>query len=213
MKLFAYYRSSAAFRVRIALNIKGVTPEYIPVNLLDGEQKSPTYMARNPQGLVPAMELPGGRVLGQSVALLEWLEESYPEPPLLPADPVERARVRSVVNSIACDIHPLCNMAVPNYLREHFGASEAEVLDWFVTWMYRGFGAIEQVLAETASPFCFGESPTMADICLVPQAYNARRFGVGLESFPNIVRVVEHCKSQDAFQRAAPEQQPDYVPA
>jgi len=213
MKLFAYYRSSAAFRVRIALNLKGLAPEYVPVNLLEGEQKSPAYMAQNPQGLVPAMELPDGRVLGQSVALLEWLEESYPEPPLLPDAAVDRARVRSVVNCIACDIHPLCNVAVPNYLRRHFSASEADIHDWFVTWMYRGFGAIEQVLAETASPFCFGEKATMADICLVPQVYNAWRFDVALGDFPNIVRVVEHCKSQEAFRRAAPEEQPDYLPA
>ncbi|TGD75132.1 maleylacetoacetate isomerase [Mangrovimicrobium sediminis] len=209
MKLYAFYRSSAAFRVRIALNLKGLQPEYIPVDLMAGEHKSPDYLARNPQGLVPAMELPGGEVIGQSVALLEWLEETHPQPPLLPADPARRARVRSVVGCIACDIHPLCNMAIPNYLREHFDASEAQVLDWYSTWMHRGFQAVETVLAETAGDYCFGDGPTLADVCLVPMVYNARRFEVVMTPFPRINAVVDYCLAQPAFARAAPEAQVD----
>lgn len=209
MKLYSYFRSSAAYRLRIALNLKGLDYEYLPVNLLKKEQKGSEYMRLNPQGLVPAMELPGGVTLGQSVALLEWLEETHPEPALLPGDPIERARVRSVVNNIVCDIHPICNMAVTNYLSEHLGAQQEDVIAWYTTWMHRGFSAVEQVLAANASTYSFGEAPGMADVCLVPQVYNARRFDIPMGDFPNINRVVKRCNTLAPFQAAAPEQQPD----
>jgi maleylacetoacetate isomerase len=209
MKLYSYYRSSAAYRVRIALNIKGLEFEYLPVNLLLGEQKGEEYLALNPQGLVPALELPGGQVIAQSGAILEWLEETRPAPPLMPADPLERARVRSVVNAITCDIHPLCNMAVVNHLKSRRGADDADIGDWFTTWMHRGFAAIEQVLALNNSQYSFGQEPCMADLILVPQVYNARRFNIALEDFPHIVRVVDNCNALPAFAKAAPESQPD----
>lgn len=212
MKLYSYFRSSAAYRVRIGLNLKGLEYDYLPVNLLTGEHKESTYLDRNPQGLVPAMELPNGDVLGQSLALLEWLDETRPEPPLLPGDAFQRARIRSVVNSVACDIHPICNMSVTNYLQNRFDAGRDDVLDWYTTWMHRGFSAIEQVLALNASRFSFGDAPCLADVVLVPQVYNARRFKVDLDTFPNIARVVDACNSLPAFADAAPEVQPDRPP-
>ena len=209
MKLYSYFRSSAAYRVRIALNLKGIAYDYLPVNLLQQEQKAPDYLARNPQGLVPALELDGGEVLAQSVAVLEWLEETRPEPPLLPADPLQRARVRSVVNSVCCDIHPLCNIAVVDYLKTHHGAVQEDIVNWFRTWMHRGFGAIERVLAHNDAPCAFGPTPTLADVVLVPQVYNARRFDIPLQDFPHLTRVTDHCAALEAFAAAAPERQPD----
>lgn len=209
MKLYSYFRSSAAYRLRIALNLKGVAYEYLPVNLLKAEQKSDAYLALNPQGLVPAMELPGGVTLGQSIALLEWLEETCPTPALLPADPLARARVRSVVNNIACDIHPICNIAVTNYLKSRFNASQDDILDWYTTWMHRGFSAVEAVVAGNGATCAFGDEPGMADVVLVPQVYNARRFDIDLTPFPNILGVVDHCNTLPAFIDAAPENQPD----
>jgi maleylacetoacetate isomerase len=209
MKLYSYFRSSAAYRLRIALNIKGLEYDYLPVNLLSKEQKSKDYLALNPQGLVPAMELPTGDVLGQSVALLEWLEESYPSPVLLPEDPTQRARVRSMVNSITCDIHPLCNLSVTNYLQDRFDAAPDDIVHWYTEWMHRGFGAIEQTLATNNTPCAFGEQPSMADICLVPQVFNARRFDIPLAPFPHITRVVDYCNGLESFAMAAPKMQPD----
>jgi maleylacetoacetate isomerase len=210
MKLFSYYRSSAAFRVRIALNIKGLEFDSIPVNLLQQEQKSADYLALNPQGLVPAMELAEGTIVAQSVALLEWLEETCPQPALFPSDPLEKARVRSMVNSIACDVHPLCNLAVTTYLKDQHSASEEHIMHWYSTWMYRSFSAIETVLETNASSYSFGDTPGMADLFLVPQVYNARRFSIPLNDFPQLVRVVDNCNTLPAFVNAAPEQQPDY---
>jgi maleylacetoacetate isomerase len=209
VKLYSYFRSSAAYRVRIGLNLKGLAYDYLPVNLLDGEHKEEAYLDKNPQGLVPAMALPDGEVLGQSMALLEWLEETCPEPPLLPADAVQRARVRSLASCIACDIHPLCNMSVTNYLKVNFAADQEEVLRWYTTWMHRGFSAIEQVLASNDGRFCFGDQPCLADVVLVPQVYNAVRFKIPLDAFPHITRVVDNCNALPTFADAAPEAQPD----
>ena len=209
MQLYSYFRSSAAYRVRIALNIKGLDYGYLPVNLLNKEQKGNDYLARNPQGLVPALQLDSGEVLAQSVAILEWLEEEHPEPPLLPKAPLQRARIRSMVNSICCDVHPLCNMSVTNYLQEHHQASKTDVIHWYTTWMHRGFTAIEQQLAANNAPYSFGETPCMADVLLVPQVYNARRFDIPLEDFPHLLRVVDNCRQLPAFEAAAPENQPD----
>jgi maleylacetoacetate isomerase len=209
MKLYSYFRSSAAFRVRIALNIKGLEYDYLAVNLLKSEQKGTDYMSLNPQGLVPALVIPDGDLIAQSVAILEWLEETHPTPPLLPADPLERARVRSVVNAVTCDMHPLCNLAVTNYLKAEHDAGDQDILNWYTTWMHRGFFAIEQVLAQNDSQYSFGDQPCMADLVLVPQIYNARRFKVPLENFPHITRVVDNCNALPAFAEAAPEAQPD----
>lgn len=210
MELYSYFRSSAAFRVRIALALKGVDYDYIPVNLLQANQKSPDYLAHNPQGLVPALALDDGTVLAQSTAIIEWLEETLPEPALLPASPLARAQVRSMVNSIACDAHPICNIAVTNYLKAEHGADEAGILRWYQTWMHRSFAPIEQVLATHSHPCAFGHEPGMADIYLVPQVYNARRFKVPLAPFPRLLQVVDHCMAHPAFIAAAPEQQPDF---
>ena len=209
MKLYSYFRSSAAFRVRIALNLKGLSSEYLPVNLLQQEQKSKNYLDKNPQGLVPALALDSGEVLAQSVAIIEWLEETHPQPPLLPAEPLQRARVRSMINSICCDVHPLCNMSVTNYLQEHHQADQQAIIDWYTTWMHRGFTAIEQQLAANNSTYSFSETPCMADLFLVPQVYNARRFAIDLEPFPHLQRVVDNCRQLPAFAEAAPENQTD----
>ncbi|TDG14123.1 maleylacetoacetate isomerase [Seongchinamella unica] len=209
MELYSYYRSSAAFRVRIVLNIKGLDYGYLPVNLLQSEQKGEDYLAHNPQGLVPALQLDSGEVLTQSVAILEWLEESYPEPALLPEDPLQRARIRSMVNSICCDVHPLCNIAVTNYLKANYQADEEAVHNWYTTWMHRSFSPIEQQLAANNSTYSFGEAPCMADVLLVPQLFNARRFAIALDEFPHLQRVVDNCLELPAFAAAAPDRQPD----
>ncbi len=209
MKLYSYYRSSAAYRVRIALNLKGLAYDYLPVNLLDSQQKSATYMAVNPQGLVPALEVQSGELIAQSVAILEWLEETCPPPALLPVDPLPRARVRSLVNNITCDIHPLNNLSVLNYLKSELKASSEDVHHWYCTWVDRGFSAIERSLEATMGDFCFGDQPTLADVCLVPQVYNARRFDVPMDKYGNIQRVTQHCNSLEAFALAAPGAQPD----
>ena len=209
MKLYSYYRSSAAYRVRIALNLKGLTYDYLPVNLLEKEQKSETYMAMNPQGLVPAIATENGDILAQSVAVLEWLEETYPTPPLLPSDALQRARVRSLVNNIACDIHPILNMAVTNYLQRQLAADEGQVFEWYCTWIDRGFHAVEQTLANRSGAFCFGDEATLADCLLVPQVYNAHRFEIPMDAYPNISRVADHCNTLEPFQAAHPSRQPD----
>ena len=210
MKLYSYCRSSAAYRVRIALNLKGLTPEYVPVNLLAAEQKSTAYLQRNPQGLVPALETDEGVLLSQSVAIIEWLEDAYPEPALLPADPLQKARVRSIVNHITCDIHPLLNIAILGHLRDPLQASEQQVQHWYSTWVERGFSALETTLAASDSIFCNGETPGMADYCLVPQVFNARRFNVPMDSYPTLTAIDARCQKLPAFAQAHPSQQPDF---
>lgn len=209
MKLYSYFRSSAAYRVRIALNLKSLPYDYVPVNLLRAEQKSAPYLARNPQGLVPALETDEGGLIAQSMAILEWLEDIYPTPPLLPNDPVQRARVRSLANSIACDIHPLNNIAILNYLRSELGAGDEQIHTWYCTWVRRGFDGIERTLEESSGEFCFGDQATLADVCLVPQVSNADRFRVPTADYPHIRRINDHCLSLDAFADAAPAVQPD----
>ncbi|MEP5570057.1 MAG: maleylacetoacetate isomerase [Halioglobus sp.] len=210
MKLYSYFRSSAAFRVRIALNLKGLNFDYLPIDLVQQEHKSQAFMAENPQGLVPALALDNNEVLAQSVAIIEWLEEIHPEPALLPHDALARARVRSMVNSICCDVHPLCNVSVTNYIKDQYSAGEVETLDWYTTWMHRGFAAIEQVLAANNTVYSFSDVPCMADVFLAPQLYNARRFGIVLDQFPHLVRVVDSCMQLEAFSNGAPEAQPDF---
>ena len=209
MRLYSYYRSSAAYRVRIALELKGLSYDYIAVNLVRAQQKSGDYLARNPQGLVPALETEEGVLIAQSVAIMEWLEEAHPEPALLPSDPLQRAAVRSTVNSIACDIHPLNNISVLNYLQNPLGTSPEQVQVWYGKWVDRGFEALEASLKKNSGLCCYGDLPGMADACLIPQVYNALRFDVQMREYANIMKVWEHCNTLDAFARAHPDAQPD----
>ena len=206
MKLYTYFRSSAAYRVRIALNLKGVRYDSVPVNLLQGEHTSEAYAAVNPQKRVPALDI-GGTVLVQSPAILEYLDEIHPEPPLLPVGAVARARVRAVCALIACDIHPLNNSSTLAYLRQRLGQDQAALDAWYAHWVLQGFDAIERMLEP--GPFAFGARPTLADVYLVPQVFNARRFNVPLDSYPRIVAADAACAALEAFQAAAPDRQAD----
>ena len=210
MKLYTYFRSSAAYRVRIALNLKKLSAEMIPVNLLKGEQTEATYGAVNPQRLLPALE-ENGEVLIQSLAIMEYLEETYPEPPILPAAATERARVRALALAVACEIHPLNNLKVLRYLTGVIGASEEQKNAWYKHWVAEGFSGVEAMLAGSrhTGRFCHGDSPSMADCCLVPQVFNARRFNCDLGAYPAIVRVAEECEKHPAFIAAHPDKQKD----
>jgi maleylpyruvate isomerase len=208
MKLHGYFRSSASYRVRIALNLKGLSVDHLPHHLRKGEQRDPAYLAINPQGLVPTLQDDRGAIITQSVAIIEWLDEIHPEPPLLPKDPLRRAKVRAFAMALACDTHPVQNLKVLARLRE-LGLPEETVTGW-AAWANReGLAACEALIAGEAGPFCFGETPTMADLCLVPQLANARRFGVDLEAFPRLLRAEAAAKNNKAFADAAPERQPD----
>lgn len=212
MKLYGYFRSSAAYRVRIGLNLKGVEYESVPVDLRApaNAQHSPEFLALNPQGLVPVL-LDGGRALTQSLAILEYLEEIRPQPPLLPAAAAERAQVRALALAIACDIHPLNNTRVLSYLRAPLGADEAAVNAWYVHWVARGLRALEAQVARLGSDgrhMC-GRSVTLADVCLVPQMYNARRFHCDVTPYPTLRSICAYLETLPAFARAAPEAQPE----
>lgn len=208
MKLYTYFRSSAAYRVRIALNLKKLPYEAIPIHLTKdgGRHKSAEYRAINPQMRVPALTLDSGETILQSLAIVEYLEETHPNPPLLPKAALERAHVRAVSQIVACDIHPLNNLVTLNYLRK-LGHDQAIVDEWYASWVKAGFEAIEPLLKP--GPYCFGAEPGMADLCLVPQVFNARRFKVSLEAFPKIAGVEAACGKLDAFEQARPENQPD----
>jgi maleylpyruvate isomerase len=208
MKLHGYFRSSAAYRVRIALNLKGLSAQHLPHHLRKGEQCAPSYLAINPQGLVPTLEDDAGAILTQSVAIIEWLDETHPQPPLLPNDPLSRAKVRAFAMAIACDIHPVQNLKVLARLRQ-LGLPEEKVTEW-AAWANReGLSACETLIAGEPGPFCFGAAPTMAELCLVPQLANARRFGVDLKAFPRLLQAEAAAKELTAFADAAPERQPD----
>ena len=207
MKLHGYFRSSASYRVRIALNLKGLSADHLPHHLRKGEQRDPAYLAINPQGLVPTLD-DGGTILTQSLAIIEWLDEIHPEPPLLPNDPLRRAKVRAFAMALACDTHPVQNLKVLARLRQ-LGLPEEQVTDW-AAWANReGLAACETLIANEAGPFCFGAVPTVADLCLVPQLANARRFGVALEVFPRLLQAETAAKATKAFADAAPDRQPD----
>jgi len=212
MKLYTYYRSSAAYRVRIALNIKELAVLYIPKHLLreGGEHQLDDYLSLNPQGLVPALEHEG-RVIGQSLAIIEYLEEIHPEPPLLPRDAGERAVVRSMAMAIACDIHPLNNLRVMNYLKGALGQDEAVVGRWYAHWVAEGFRGLEEMAKRSSADgrHLYGNSVTMADVLLVPQMYNARRFRCDLAPCPTLVAISTYLESLPAFRAARPEAQPD----
>ena len=212
LKLYTYFRSSAAYRVRIALALKGLSYESVPVHLVrgGGEQLTPAYRTVNPAALVPALQ-DDDAVLTQSMAILEYLEEAHPSPALLPAEPLERARVRALAMTVACDMHPLGNLRVLNYLTDTLGASDEARKTWAAHWITLGVTAFEQLLKRDGASgvFCHGDTPTIADCCLVPQVFNARRFGVDLEAFPQMKRIAEHCESLPAFIAAHPAQQAD----
>ncbi|HEY3565466.1 MAG TPA: maleylacetoacetate isomerase [Casimicrobiaceae bacterium] len=212
MRLYDYFRSSAAYRVRIALNLKGVVPdERTFVHLRMGNQRAQDYLALNPQGLVPALALDDGTVLTQSLAIVEFLDETHPQPPLLPADAEGRARVRSIALAIACEIHPLNNLRVLNYLVGTLGVSREQKDGWYRYWIDVGFEALEKSLSRDPSTgrFCHGDAPTLADVCLVPQLANARRFSIDLSPYPTLVRIESECNAVPAFASAAPARQPD----
>jgi maleylacetoacetate isomerase len=209
VQLYTYFRSSAAYRVRIALNLKGLTPEMVSIHLQKegGLNKKPEYRAVNPQMRVPALRLDSGEVLTQSLAIIEYLDEVVPEPPFLPRDPVARAKVRALAQLIACDIHPLNNTSPLRYLKYELGQDQAKIDRWYHHWILEGFEALEAIVGP--GPYTFGSIVTLADICLVPQVYNARRLKVPLDRFPKLVAIDAACAKLAAFERARPENQPD----
>jgi maleylpyruvate isomerase len=208
MKLHGYFRSSASYRVRIALNLKGLSHQHLSHHLRKGEQCALSYLAINPQGLVPTLEDDAGTVLTQSLAIIEWLDETHPSPPLLPRDPLRRAKVRAFALAIACDTHPVQNLKVLARLRQ-FGLPEETVTEW-AAWANReGLAACETLIANEPGPFCFGSAPTIADLCLVPQLANARRFGVDVSAYPRLLKAEAAAKEIKAFADAAPDKQPD----
>ncbi len=207
MKHYSFFRSSAAYRVRIALNLKGLTADMTSVKFATGDHRKPEYRAVNPQMRVPTLILDSGDKLTQSLAIIEYLDETHPQPPLLPSDPYVRAQSRAVAQVVSCDIHPLNNIGALNYIRGEFKQDETAVNAWYHHWVLEGFDAIETMLRP--GPYAFGASVSIADLCLVPQVYNARRFKVPLDQFPKIVAVDAACAKLPAFIAAAPEQQPD----
>ena len=208
MRLHGYFRSTAAWRVRIALNLKGIQVEHAFHHLRHGGQRAPEYTRLNPQGLVPALETDDGAVLTQSLAICEWLDETHPTPPLLPGGALDRARVRAFALAIACDTHPVQNLRVLARLRT-MSLPEAEVTGWARWVIEDGLGACEALLANTPGPFCFGAAPTLADVCLVPQLYNGRRFGCDLSRFSRLLAAEKACAALPTFADAAPERQGD----
>lgn len=211
MKLYGFSRSSAAFRVRIALNLKGIAWEHINISLPDGDQFDDSYKTLNPQGRVPTL-IDGDNVLYQSMAILEYLEETHPEPAFLPSDPVGRARVRGLADIIACDIHPLNNLAVLKFLSREMGADKDAVnVTWYQHWIYEGFNALEAHLAadsETGT-FAHGDAPGLVDICIVPQVFNAQRYECDLSPYPRLTGIFTACMKLEAFDNAQPSKQPD----
>lgn len=216
MRLYSYFRSSASYRVRIALNLKGLAYEQIPVHLVKdgGQQLTPAYRAIHADALVPALVDDGGAgdlAITQSLAIIEYLDETHPQVPLLPATAAERAFVRSIALAIACDIHPINNLRVLKYLTGKLKVSEADKDAWYRHWCEQGLQALETTLARDprVGDFCCGDAPTLADCCLIPQLYNARRFNCDVSALPTLVRIDAHCRTLDAFVKAAPENQPD----
>ena len=211
MKLYGFFRSSAAFRVRIALNLKNLPYETVPIHLRRNEQANPGYRALNPQGLVPTLEEDDGRRLMQSLAIIEYLDEVHPVPPLLPATAADRARVRALAAIVACDIHPINNLRVLRYLTHTLGHDEAAIGTWYNHWIAAGFGALEPLLATDArtAAFCHGDTPGLADLVLVPQVVNAERYRLDMTPYPTIARIHQSCMALAPFAAAHPDRQPD----
>ncbi len=210
MKLYGYFRSSASYRVRIALSLKGLDYDLQPVHLRRDEQRAPEFLERNPQGLVPALEHDGA-VLAQSLAIIEYLEERFPEPPLLPSATADRAWVRALAQIVACDVHPINNLRILQYLEKDLGLDDEARAAWARRWIDDGFAAMEAMLKDDprAGDHCFGNHPTLADVCLVPQVVNSRRFDVDMARYPTLGRVYDNCMRLPAFADQAPERQPD----
>lgn len=211
MKLYSYFRSSASYRLRISLNYKNIAHEKITINLSQNEQNNEHYLKLNPQGLVPTLITNENVALQQSLAILEYLEDIVPSPSLLPSNPLQRARVRMLAQMIACEIQPLNNLKVLNYLQSECKLDENEKLKWYQHWIYQGFNAIESHLQNESGQFCHGDTPTLADVCLMPQVYNARRFHCDLENYPKILEIEHACNQIEAFVVAHPSKQPDAV--
>ena len=209
MKLYSYYRSSAAYRVRIALNHKQIEHNIGSVNLLKKEHQSADYLIKQPQGLVPCLETDKGQFLAQSGAILSYLDSMYPSSKLLPPDPFQAAKIQSFVDMIACDIHPVCNLRILNYLTKDLNVDNEQKLAWYQHWIVVGFEALESMLEKTT--YCFGEKVTLADVYLIPQVYNALRFEVDMASFPKIMNIFQNCNQLDAFIQAMPENQQDVM--
>ncbi|ATO19243.1 maleylacetoacetate isomerase [Acinetobacter sp. LoGeW2-3] len=212
MKLYGFFRSGTSHRLRIALNLKGLSYEQVSVSLAKNQHHQEDFKALNPQGLVPVLETEQG-LLTQSPAIIEWLEEVYPEVALLPKDPFEKAKVRALAAIVGCDIHPINNKRVLEYLRNNLGQDENQVLAWCAEWISKGFEALEALLQQdqTRQNFCYGNSATLADVYLIPQVYSAKRFKVDLTPYPTIVSIYEHCMQLEAFQKADPAQQADAI--
>jgi len=210
VKLYTYFRSSAAFRVRIALNLKGLRYEPVFVHLAKGEHRQPDYAKLNPQALLPTLELDDGTRLTQSLAIMEWLEEKHPAPALLPKDALARARVRSLAYLVACEIHPLNNLRVLQHLKRALGQSQEQIDNWYRYWIADGLAKLEADLARPGTgKFCHGDAPSLADCCLVPQIFNAKRYNSDLTTYPMTMRVFENCMRLEAFDRGQPAKQPD----
>lgn len=212
MKLYGFFRSGTSHRLRIALNLKGLSYEQVSVSLAKNQHQQSDFKALNPQGLVPVLETEQG-LLTQSPAIIEWLEEVYPDVALLPKDPFEKAKVRALAAIVGCDIHPINNKRVLEYLRNNLGQDENQVLAWCAEWISKGFEALEALLQQdqTRQNFCYGNSATLADVYLIPQVYSAKRFKVDLTPYPTIVSIYEHCMQLEAFQKADPAQQADAI--
>lgn len=212
LTLYSAWRATAPYRVRIGLKLKGVAYDYVPVDLLKGEQREPAYKGVNPQGLTPALDLGDGHVLTQSLSILEWLEETVPEPALLPKAPIDRQQVRCMAAIIACDIHPLNNTRVGRKLHQLGIPNDVQLKEWIQPWIRDGFEALEPMVARHSRGFAFGATPTLADCLLVPQVYSARRYEVDLTAYPAIVAADAHATAHPAFQAAHPNNQPDAKP-
>jgi maleylacetoacetate isomerase/maleylpyruvate isomerase len=209
VKLYTYFRSSAAFRVRIALNLKGLAYEPVFVHLAKGEHRKPQYAKVNAQALVPTLVLDDGTRLNQSLAIIEYLDEKHPQKPLVPKDPLAKARVRSLSYLVACEIHPLNNLRVLQHLKRELGQNEEGINAWYRHWIGDGLTKLEAELSGSNSKFCHGEAPTMAECCLVPQIFNAKRYNCELAPYPTTMRVFDACMKLEAFDRAQPSKQPD----
>lgn len=211
MRLYGYSRSSAAFRVRIALNLKGLGYDNASIHLRRGDQRQPPFLGVNPQGLVPALEI-DGQTLVQSLPIIEYLDETHPEPPFLPSEAAGKARVRALAAVVACDIHPINNLRVLRYLSRPLGHDQAAIETWYNHWIATGFAALEGLLttAQGTGTFCHGDRPGLADIALAPQVINAERYGLAMSPYPTITRIFERCMALDAFAAAHPQRQPDY---
>ncbi len=208
IKLYNHFRNSAGYRARIALNLKSVSYEHVSIPLMSNAHQTPEFLAMNPQGLIPALEV-DGHMIAQSFAIIDYLDRTYPEPPLYPEDPMARAQVMSFALYIASEIHPLNNMRVLRHLARELKMNEPARNVWYHHWIAEGFKVLEKLISDQPGPFCFGDRPTVADIFLVPQLHNARRFECDLTQFPNLVAKADHCLTLSAFFKAAPEQQPD----